>query len=204
MSDQPHVVILGAGFGGIGALKNLSDANLKITIIDQHDYHTFQPLLYQVATDELAKDFKVANPVPKQLDRDESVLRVTRLGMDIRAACKATPRRQSLIHGRGRPHRGASATAQRKAVWPELSRRVCYPEPESRPQQTDQSAMAKPYLDDKRCPGAKHRLDNGECNPVLPEPKSANQSEYIVLSRQRGQLAERVPWKGGPVEVRRQ
>ncbi len=54
MSDQPHVVILGAGFGGIGALKNLSDANLKITIIDQHDYHTFQPLLYQVATDELA------------------------------------------------------------------------------------------------------------------------------------------------------
>ncbi len=54
MPDQPHVVILGAGFGGIGTLKRLNDANLKITIVDKHDYHTFQPLLYQVATDELA------------------------------------------------------------------------------------------------------------------------------------------------------
>jgi len=54
MPDQPHVVILGAGFGGIGALKSLSDADVKITLIDKHDYHTFQPLLYQVATDELA------------------------------------------------------------------------------------------------------------------------------------------------------
>src|SRR5258708_30581429 len=53
MSDQPQVVILGAGFGGIGTLKRLNDANLKITIIDKRDYHTFQPLLYQVATDEL-------------------------------------------------------------------------------------------------------------------------------------------------------
>ena len=54
MPDQPHVVILGAGFGGIGALKRLEDANVKVTVIDKHDYHTFQPLLYQVATDELA------------------------------------------------------------------------------------------------------------------------------------------------------
>ena len=48
-----HVVILGAGFGGIGALKKLRDADVRITIIDKRDYHTFQPLLYQVATDEL-------------------------------------------------------------------------------------------------------------------------------------------------------
>src|SRR6516165_2897585 len=54
MSDQPHVVILGAGFGGIGALKSLGDANVSVTILDKRDYHTFQPLLYQVATDELA------------------------------------------------------------------------------------------------------------------------------------------------------
>ena len=54
MPDQPHVVILGAGFGGIGALKKLDDADVKVTIIDKRDYHTFQPLLYQVATDELA------------------------------------------------------------------------------------------------------------------------------------------------------
>src|SRR5215831_8250372 len=54
MPDQPHVVILGAGFGGIGALKSLGDADVSVTLIDKHDYHTFQPLLYQVATDELA------------------------------------------------------------------------------------------------------------------------------------------------------
>jgi NADH dehydrogenase FAD-containing subunit len=54
MPDQPHVVILGAGFGGIGALKSLGDANVSVTVIDKRDYHTFQPLLYQVATDELA------------------------------------------------------------------------------------------------------------------------------------------------------
>jgi NADH dehydrogenase len=53
MADLTHVVILGAGFGGIGALKKLRDANVRITIIDKRDYHTFQPLLYQVATDEL-------------------------------------------------------------------------------------------------------------------------------------------------------
>src|SRR5215469_10715479 len=54
MANQPHVVILGAGFGGIGALKSLGGADVSVTLIDKHDYHTFQPLLYQVATDELA------------------------------------------------------------------------------------------------------------------------------------------------------
>ena len=56
MADIPHVVILGAGFGGIGALKKLSDADVRITLIDKHDYHTFQPLLYQVATLELTPE----------------------------------------------------------------------------------------------------------------------------------------------------
>jgi NADH dehydrogenase FAD-containing subunit len=46
-------VILGVGFGGIGALKKLRDADVPITIVDKRNYHTFQPLLYQVATDEL-------------------------------------------------------------------------------------------------------------------------------------------------------
>src|SRR5262249_4002000 len=54
MADRNHIVILGAGFAGIGALKKLRDANVRITIVDKRDYHTFQPLLYQVATDELA------------------------------------------------------------------------------------------------------------------------------------------------------
>src|SRR4029453_17269978 len=53
MAEPKHVVILGAGFAGIGALKKLRDADVRITIVDKRDYHTFQPLLYQVATDEL-------------------------------------------------------------------------------------------------------------------------------------------------------
>jgi len=53
MSERPHVVVLGCGFGGMGAIHRLGDAAVDITLIDQNDYHTFQPLLYQVATAEL-------------------------------------------------------------------------------------------------------------------------------------------------------
>jgi len=53
MARRPRVLILGGGFGGIGAARNLKDADVDVTIVDRHDYHTFQPLLYQVATDLL-------------------------------------------------------------------------------------------------------------------------------------------------------
>jgi NADH:ubiquinone reductase (H+-translocating) len=68
MKEQPHVVILGAGFGGIGAAQKLRDAPVRITIIDKHNYHTFQPLLYQVATDELGPA-EVGYPVREMLHR---------------------------------------------------------------------------------------------------------------------------------------
>ena len=45
----PHVVILGAGFGGLTAAKKLKNAPVRITLIDRNNYHLFQPLLYQVA-----------------------------------------------------------------------------------------------------------------------------------------------------------
>ncbi len=72
MADLPHVVILGAGFGGIGAAQKLRDAPVRITIIDQHDYHTFQPLLYQVATDELAPA-EVGYPIRELLHRHKNM-----------------------------------------------------------------------------------------------------------------------------------
>jgi len=53
MANEPHVVILGAGFAGLGAVKKLRKAPVKVTLIDKNDYHAFLPLLYQVATDEL-------------------------------------------------------------------------------------------------------------------------------------------------------
>ena len=54
MSDaaggRPRVVVLGGGFAGIGAVHKLEDADADVVLIDKHDYHTFQPLLYQLAT----------------------------------------------------------------------------------------------------------------------------------------------------------
>ena len=50
MSNTPHVIIVGAGFGGLGVAEQLAHVPVEVTLIDQHDYHTFQPLLYQVAT----------------------------------------------------------------------------------------------------------------------------------------------------------
>ena len=61
MSDQkkgsgetPHVVIVGAGFAGLGCARELAKHDVRVTLIDGHNYHQFQPLLYQVATSQLA------------------------------------------------------------------------------------------------------------------------------------------------------
>lgn len=51
MTDpRPHLVIIGGGFAGLWATRALADAPLRITLIDRHNHHLFQPLLYQVAT----------------------------------------------------------------------------------------------------------------------------------------------------------
>ena len=69
---RPHVLVLGGGFGGVGAARKLKDAEVDVTLVDQHDYHTFQPLLYQVATD-LLETVRVrpsaARPVPRAAER---------------------------------------------------------------------------------------------------------------------------------------
>src|SRR6185312_11632126 len=46
----PHVLILGGGFGGLTVARRLAGANARVTLVDQHNHHLFQPLLYQVAT----------------------------------------------------------------------------------------------------------------------------------------------------------
>ncbi|MGZ4708840.1 MAG: NAD(P)/FAD-dependent oxidoreductase, partial [Acidimicrobiales bacterium] len=50
MGARPNVVVIGAGFGGLAAAKRLEDESVDVTLIDRHNYHSFQPLLYQVAT----------------------------------------------------------------------------------------------------------------------------------------------------------
>ena len=60
--NLPHVVILGGGFGGLFAARALEGADVRITLIDRHNYHLFQPLLYQVATPALSPG-DVASPI---------------------------------------------------------------------------------------------------------------------------------------------
>src|SRR5580704_1104976 len=50
LASLPHVVIIGGGFGGVAVAKGLADQDVRVTIVDQHNFHTFLPLLYQVAT----------------------------------------------------------------------------------------------------------------------------------------------------------
>jgi NADH:quinone reductase (non-electrogenic) len=47
---RPRVLILGGGFAGVGAAQKLEHADAEVVLVDRHDYHTFQPLLYQLAT----------------------------------------------------------------------------------------------------------------------------------------------------------
>jgi NADH dehydrogenase len=62
MNTLPHVVIVGAGFGGLEAARRLARAPVRITLIDRRNYHLFQPLLYQVAIAGLAPA-QIAYPV---------------------------------------------------------------------------------------------------------------------------------------------
>jgi NADH dehydrogenase len=50
MAVVPKVVVIGAGFGGLEVAQHLKGAPVDVTVVDQHNFHTFQPLLYQVAT----------------------------------------------------------------------------------------------------------------------------------------------------------
>jgi NADH:ubiquinone reductase (H+-translocating) len=60
---MPHrVVILGAGFGGLDAAKALAHVPVQVTVLDRHNYHVFQPLLYQVATAALSPG-DIASPI---------------------------------------------------------------------------------------------------------------------------------------------
>src|SRR5229473_2378870 len=53
-TERPHIVIIGAGFGGLSAAMRLGKVGADVTVIDRRNYHLFQPLLYQVATAALS------------------------------------------------------------------------------------------------------------------------------------------------------
>ena len=68
---KPRVVIIGGGFAGIQIIKNLRMKDVQVVMLDRHNYHTFQPLLYQVATAGLEPD-SIAGPLRKIFDDEEN------------------------------------------------------------------------------------------------------------------------------------
>src|SRR5271165_7286504 len=70
--ELPHVVILGAGFGGLNAARALKRAPVRITVIDRANHHLFQPLLYQVATAALSPA-DISAPIRRILRRQNDV-----------------------------------------------------------------------------------------------------------------------------------
>jgi len=83
-TGQPRVVIVGAGFGGLTAAKALAKAPVEVTVIDQRNYHLFQPLLYQVATAALSPA-DIASPIRTILrgQRNTSVMLARVTGIDM-------------------------------------------------------------------------------------------------------------------------
>jgi NADH dehydrogenase len=69
VSETPHVVIVGAGFGGLYAARALRNAPVHITVVDRRNHHLFQPLLYQVATAALSPA-DIAHPI-RSILRDQ-------------------------------------------------------------------------------------------------------------------------------------
>ncbi len=84
----PHVVICGAGFGGLAAARALRPARVRVTVIDRANHHLFQPLLYQVATAGLAAG-EVAQPIRHVLRAQENatVVMAQVVGVDTARHC---------------------------------------------------------------------------------------------------------------------
>ncbi len=67
----PRVIIIGGGFGGVEAAKQFKDKEVEVLLIDRNNFHTFQPLMYQVATGTLAAD-AISFPIRKMFKSQEN------------------------------------------------------------------------------------------------------------------------------------
>jgi NADH:quinone reductase (non-electrogenic) len=94
---RPRVVIIGAGFGGLSAARALARVRLEVTVIDRHNYHLFQPLLYQVATAGLSPA-DIASPIRGVLrgQKNATVVLAKVSGVDV-------DRREVIAEGRRIP-----------------------------------------------------------------------------------------------------
>jgi NADH dehydrogenase len=92
-TPEPNIVIVGAGFAGLSCARALKNTRAKVTVIDRHNYHLFQPLLYQVATASLSPA-DIAQPI-RSILKDQANTRVL-LG-EVAAIDKQT--RQVTVNG---------------------------------------------------------------------------------------------------------
>src|SRR6476620_5476459 len=93
-----RVVIIGAGFGGLSAAKALANSPFDVTVIDQHNYHLFQPLLYQVATAGLSPA-DIASPVRSILSPYKNIRMIL-----ARVSGVDTARREVIAEGQRFPY----------------------------------------------------------------------------------------------------
>ena len=96
--DAPHVVIVGAGFGGMACAAGLRHEPARVTVIDRENYHLFQPLLYQVATAALSPA-DITTPV-RAAFRDNARMRVLRCTV----TAVDTAARRVIADGRAIPY----------------------------------------------------------------------------------------------------
>ena len=76
-SENPRIVIIGGGFAGIALARQLKNKNVQVVLLDKHNYHNFQPLLYQVATGGLEAG-SIAYPIRKVIQEyDDFYFRLT-------------------------------------------------------------------------------------------------------------------------------
>ncbi len=92
-SQMPHVLIIGGGFAGLHCAMKLADAPVRVTLADRHNYHLFQPLLYQVATAVLSPA-DIAAPIRRVLRHQQNVRVVLArlLGVDLENKLARFPR----------------------------------------------------------------------------------------------------------------
>ena len=70
-TELPRIVIVGGGFAGVSLAKKLKNDTFQIVLLDKHNYHTFQPLLYQVSSSGLEPD-SIAYPLRKIIKKHQN------------------------------------------------------------------------------------------------------------------------------------
>lgn len=89
---NPHIVVLGGGFGGLQLAKSLANTNARVTLVDRQNHHLFQPLLYQVATASLSS-VDIAQPIRAILSTQKNtrVIMAEVQGIDLKARTVKLP-----------------------------------------------------------------------------------------------------------------